>query len=57
MPNHPIGVIFDWDGVIIDSHNQHELSWQRLAEEYNKDLPNNFFKETFGMRNLSLIHI
>ena len=55
MPNHPIGVIFDWDGVIIDSHNQHELSWQRLAEEYNKDLPNNFFKETFGMRNESII--
>ena len=55
MPNHPIGVIFDWDGVIIDSHNQHELSWQRLAKEYNKDLPNNFFKETFGMRNESII--
>tara|TARA_B100001057_G_scaffold420870_1_gene441504 strand:+ start:424 stop:1098 length:675 start_codon:yes stop_codon:yes gene_type:complete len=55
MFNHPIGVIFDWDGVIIDSHNQHELSWQRLAKEHNKDLPNNFFKETFGMRNESII--
>ena len=55
MIDEPIGVIFDWDGVIIDSHNQHEQSWQKLAEENNKTLPINFFKETFGMRNESII--
>jgi len=55
MLKHPVGVIFDWDGVIIDSHNQHELSWQRLANEHEKNLPNDFFKETFGMRNESII--
>ena len=55
MIDEPIGVIFDWDGVIIDSHDQHELSWQKLAEENNKTLPINFFKETFGMRNESII--
>ena len=55
MIDESIGVIFDWDGVIIDSHNQHEQSWQKLAEENNKALPINFFKETFGMRNESII--
>mgnify|MGYP003323391750 CR=1 FL=1 len=38
MIDEPIGVIFDWDGVIIDSHDQHELSWQKLAEENNKKI-------------------
>ena len=55
MINRSLGVIFDWDGVIIDSHDQHELSWQKLADENNKELPNNFFKETFGMRNEFII--
>ena len=27
------GVIFDWDGVIIDSSRQHEESWERLAAD------------------------
>ena len=27
------GLIFDWDGVIIDSAAQHEESWVRLAAE------------------------
>ena len=55
MIDEQIGVIFDWDGVIIASHDQHELSWQKLAEENNKTLPINIFKETFGMRNESII--
>ena len=55
MINCSLGIIFDWDGVIIDSHDQHELSWKKLADENNKELPNNFFKETFGMRNEFII--
>ena len=27
----------------------------KLADENNKELPNNFFKETFGMRNEFII--
>ena len=26
-----IAVLFDWDGVIIDSSRPHEESWERLA--------------------------
>jgi len=50
-----IGFIFDWDGVIIDSHDQHEESWHLLANEMNTTVPDGFFKKTFGMRNQQII--
>lgn len=46
-----IGVIFDWDGVIIDSSRQHEESWERLAREEGKTLPADHFKVGFGKKN------
>ena len=45
------GALFDWDGVIINSAAQHEASWERLAQEYGKLLPENHFKRGFGMKN------
>lgn len=51
----PYGFIFDWDGVIIDSHAQHEESWKLLFEELKQEMPPHFFKETFGMRNQQII--
>ncbi|MED5587099.1 MAG: HAD family phosphatase [Verrucomicrobiota bacterium] len=50
-----VTAIFDWDGVIIDSHDQHERSWSMLAEEEGNSLPQGFFKESFGMRNEAII--
>lgn len=47
-------VLFDLDGVIIDSHDQHEAAWEQLAKAHGKTLPPNFFKESFGMRNQSI---
>lgn len=49
------GFIFDWDGVIIDSHAQHEESWQLLFTELGRPMPEGFFKATFGMRNQQII--
>ena len=49
------GVIFDWDGVVIDSSSLHEKSWERLAEESGNDLPANHFKKGFGKRNAVII--
>jgi HAD superfamily hydrolase (TIGR01509 family) len=46
-----LGVVFDWDGVIIDSAAQHELSWERLAREEEKPLPADHFKAGFGKKN------
>ena len=50
-----IGALFDWDGVVIDSARQHELSWEMLAAESNLSLPENFFKRGFGMKNEAII--
>lgn len=50
-----VTAIFDWDGVIIDSHDQHERSWSMLAEEEGNTLPEGFFKQSFGMRNEAII--
>ncbi len=59
MPGLPsfsdIGVVFDLDGVLIDSHDQHERSWFLLAEEAGKPLTKAQFKESFGMRNVMAI--
>src|SRR5258708_20723735 len=46
-----LGIIFDWDGVIIDSSKQHEASWDRLAEEEHRELPPNHFIQGFGKKN------
>jgi beta-phosphoglucomutase family hydrolase len=50
-----IGAIFDWDGVVIDSSQQHEASWERLAAEEGLKLPLGHFKKSFGMKNEKII--
>ena len=49
------GVIFDWDGVVINSALLHEKSWGVLAEELALKLPPNHFKLGFGKRNEIII--
>lgn len=46
-----LGVIFDWDGVIIDSSRQHAESWERLAAEAKRVLPEGHFELGFGRKN------
>ena len=50
-----LGVIFDWDGVVINSANLHEKSWKILAEEIGFTLPPNHFSQGFGKRNETII--
>ncbi len=50
-----IGLLFDWDGVVIDSSRQHEESWHLLAAEIGEVLPEGYFKQTFGMKNQEII--
>ena len=49
------GALFDWDGVIIDSSSHHEESWERLAREIAKPLPEGHFKKGFGRKNEFII--
>lgn len=51
----PIGVLFDWDGVIVDSSDAHEKSWERLAAEESLPLPRDHFRRGFGMKNELII--
>jgi len=48
-------VIFDFDGVVIDSHEAHERSWFALAEELGRTLARETFVSTFGQRNESIL--
>ncbi|TSA36686.1 MAG: HAD family phosphatase [Verrucomicrobiaceae bacterium] len=49
------GVIFDWDGVVIDSSAQHERSWELLSAEIKKPLPDGHFTASFGKKNQEII--
>jgi len=49
------GVIFDWDGVVINSASLHEKSWEMLANELGLSLPKDHFVLGFGKRNEIII--
>jgi HAD superfamily hydrolase (TIGR01509 family) len=49
------GALFDWDGVVIDSSQQHEESWEMLAAELGLPLPHDHFLRGFGMKNQVII--
>ena len=48
-------VIFDFDGVVIDSHDAHGRSWFLLAEELGESLTREQFTATFGQRNETIL--
>ncbi len=50
-------VIFDLDGVLIDSKSDHLRSWQEFAKERGVDIPDDRFIETFGRQNRDAIPI
>ena len=49
------GVIFDWDGVVINSATLHKKSWEMLADELVLPLPINHFELGFGKKNEVII--
>ncbi len=48
-------VIFDWDGVVVDSSAHHERSWEVLAARRGLPLPADHFKRGFGKKNNVII--
>lgn len=57
MSNSIQAVIWDLDGVIIDSAQEHRLAWQRLAREEGVPFTDTDFWATFGKRNDDIIAI
>jgi beta-phosphoglucomutase family hydrolase len=51
------GVIFDLDGVLIDSGWAHKQAWFDLAERESLDFSDDLFNDTFGMQNDQIIPI
>lgn len=49
------GVIFDLDGVLIDSGWAHKQSWYDLAEKEGYQMSDDFFYSTFGMQNYQIL--
>lgn len=55
MANPIRAVIWDLDGVIIDSAQEHLKAWQRLARETGVTFTEERFWSTFGQRNDAII--
>jgi beta-phosphoglucomutase len=51
------GVIFDMDGVLVDSAAAHQGSWQMLAKRHGVDVTPERFRETFGRRSGDIIRM
>ncbi|MCO6438932.1 MAG: HAD family phosphatase [Phycisphaerae bacterium] len=52
-----IGVIFDMDGVLIDSADAHLRSWRLLGEENDATISHEQFMRTFGRPNREIIPV
>jgi beta-phosphoglucomutase len=50
-----LGVIFDMDGVLVDTGWAHRRSWQDLAEKEGLEISEEFFRRTFGMQNDAIL--
>jgi beta-phosphoglucomutase len=50
-----IGIIFDIDGVLVDSYAAHLQSWQMLAREMGAAISEAQFAKTFGRRSSDII--
>jgi beta-phosphoglucomutase-like phosphatase (HAD superfamily) len=49
------GVIWDMDGVLVDSGDYHYLSWVEALSEVGMSMDEQLFQETFGMNNAGII--
>jgi beta-phosphoglucomutase len=54
-PDGRMGVIFDLDGVLVDTGWAHKQSWYDLAEKEGFSMTDEFFYSTFGMQNYQII--
>lgn len=50
-----LAVIFDMDGVLVDSYHAHHLSWQVVARQEGRDVSEAEFASTFGRTSREVI--
>jgi len=51
-----LGVIFDIDGVLLDSYNLHYECWRVIAEKHSITLSEKEFDSLFGRRGNEIVH-
>lgn len=54
MPQ-PYAVIFDMDGVLVDSYEAHYQSWARVADQQGRTITRDQFAQTFGRTSREVI--
>jgi beta-phosphoglucomutase len=55
MPMSPRAVIFDVDGVLVDSYRGHLESWVQVAREHGLEITEEQFAKTFGRTSREII--
>lgn len=55
--NKNLGVLWDMDGVIVDSGDAHYISWQKSLTRYGISFNRKLFDETFGMNNRGILSL
>jgi beta-phosphoglucomutase len=50
-----LGVIFDLDGVLVDTGWAHRRAWYDLAGKEGLAMSDEFFRRTFGMQNAAIL--
>lgn len=53
--NKGMGVIFDLDGVLVDTSKFHKQAWFELAQREGFNISDEIFYTTFGMQNYQII--
>jgi HAD superfamily hydrolase (TIGR01509 family) len=51
------GVLWDMDGVLVDTGQAHYQSWVDVLPEYDIPFSREFFRDTFGMNNAGILSI
>jgi HAD superfamily hydrolase (TIGR01509 family) len=51
------GVLWDLDGVLVDTGELHYQAWQRTLAGYQIPYSRDLFRETFGMNNWSILSL
>jgi beta-phosphoglucomutase len=55
MAGDTIGILWDVDGTLVDTAEQHFLAWQQLSAEIGRPFTREDFARTFGWRNPEII--
>jgi beta-phosphoglucomutase len=55
LGNRRWGVIFDMDGVLVDTGWAHRQAWYDLAAQEGLAMSDEFFRRTFGMQNATIL--